>query len=41
MFEFDFGDVASMAREAGFGQIQGQAKGPQYFLAATKPVEVS
>ena len=38
MFEFDFDDVASMARQAGFGQIQGQAKGLQYFLVATKLV---
>jgi ubiquinone/menaquinone biosynthesis C-methylase UbiE len=36
MFEFGFDDVASIAREVGFEQIQGQAKGLQYFLVATK-----
>lgn len=36
MFEFGFDDVASMARETGFEQIQGQAKGLQYFLVAVK-----
>jgi len=40
MFEFDFDNVASMARETGFKQIQGQAKGLQYFLVATKPIGV-
>jgi len=40
MFEFDFDNVASMARETGFEQIQGQAKGLQYFLVATKPIGV-
>jgi len=40
MFEFDFDNVASMARETGFEQIQGQAKGLQYFLVAAKPIGV-
>lgn len=36
MFKFGFGDVASMAREVGFEQIQGQSKGLQYFFVAGK-----
>jgi len=40
IFEFGFDDVASMVREAGFERIQGQAKGLQYFLVATKPTGV-
>jgi len=37
MFKFGFHDVASMAREIGFEEIQGRGKGLQYFLQATKP----
>ncbi len=37
MFEFGFDEVACMARETGFERIQGQHKGLQYFLVATKP----
>jgi ubiquinone/menaquinone biosynthesis C-methylase UbiE len=36
MFKFGFDDVASMARETGFEQIEGKGKGLQYFLVATK-----
>jgi len=36
MFKFGFDEVASMARETGFEQIQGRGKGVQYFLLATK-----
>jgi SAM-dependent methyltransferase len=38
MFKFSLDDVASMARETGFEQIEGKGKGLQYFLVATKPV---
>jgi len=40
MFKFSFDDVASMARETGFEQIEGKGKGLQYFLLATKPIGV-
>jgi ubiquinone/menaquinone biosynthesis C-methylase UbiE len=36
MFKFGFDEVASMARQTGFEQIQGRGKGVQYFLLATK-----
>ena len=36
MFKFGFEDVASIARDTGFEQVQGREKGPQYFLLATK-----
>ena len=38
MFKFSFDDVASMAREVGFEQIQGKGRGLQYFLLAAKPI---
>jgi ubiquinone/menaquinone biosynthesis C-methylase UbiE len=36
MFRFSFNDVASMARETGFQQIERKGKGWQYLLLATK-----
>lgn len=38
MFKFGFDDVASMARDTGFERIQGNGKGLQFFLLATKPI---
>jgi ubiquinone/menaquinone biosynthesis C-methylase UbiE len=38
MFLFSFDDVASMAGQAGFEQMQGKGKGLQYFLLAMKPI---
>lgn len=40
MFKFSFDDVASMVTETGFERVQGQGKGLQYFLVATKPMKV-
>jgi ubiquinone/menaquinone biosynthesis C-methylase UbiE len=36
MFKFGFDDAASMAREAGFEEIEAGGNGLQYFLRATK-----
>jgi len=38
MFKFSFDDVASMAREAGFEQIEGKGKTLHYFLVARKRI---
>jgi ubiquinone/menaquinone biosynthesis C-methylase UbiE len=37
MFEFTFEQVADLLAETGFDEIQGQGKGLQWFVRATKP----
>lgn len=37
MFEFTFEQVADLLREAGFDEIEGQGRGLQWFVRATRP----